>query len=89
MLIIYDNIIFSLQDTGGISIYWAELSKRLALKKMDTLFFESQNQNIFWSDLFNKSALVTILFIMLFINRISFKLFVLIIGNLYMKRVKI
>ena len=31
--IIYDNIIFSLQKVGGISNYWAELIKRISIKK--------------------------------------------------------
>ena len=46
MKIIYDNIIFSLQKAGGISIYWAELIKRLK-DKNDVIFYESENQNIF------------------------------------------
>ncbi|NCD10933.1 MAG: glycosyltransferase family 1 protein [Epsilonproteobacteria bacterium] len=45
MRIIYDNIIFSLQKAGGISIYWAELIKRL--QKKEVTFYESNNQNIF------------------------------------------
>lgn len=47
MKIIYDNIIFSLQKAGGISIYWAKLIKRLIKKENDTIFYESENQNIF------------------------------------------
>jgi len=31
--ITYDNIIFFLQKAGGISIYWAELKKRLIQKE--------------------------------------------------------
>jgi len=46
MNIVYDNIIFSLQKYGGISIYWKELIKRITLKKNVT-FFESINNNIF------------------------------------------
>ncbi len=46
MKIIYDNIIFSLQKAGGISIYWSELIKRLENKK-DIICFESSNDNIF------------------------------------------
>lgn len=46
MKIIYDNIIFFLQKAGGISIYWAELIKRLKYKK-NIVFYESENQNIF------------------------------------------
>jgi len=45
-LIIYDNIIFSLQKAGGISNYWAELIQRIKFKKY-VLFFESINNNIF------------------------------------------
>lgn len=50
MQIIYDSIIFSLQKAGGISIYWAELIKRLKDKK-DVVFYESENQNIFRKEL--------------------------------------
>lgn len=50
MKIIYDNIIFSLQKAGGISIYWTELIKRVS-KKEDITFYESENQNIFRKDL--------------------------------------
>ncbi|PCJ29316.1 MAG: glycosyltransferase, partial [Moraxellaceae bacterium] len=46
MRVTYDNIIFSLQKAGGISIYWAELIKRLKNKK-DITYFESNNSNIF------------------------------------------
>lgn len=46
MQIIYDNIIFSLQKAGGISIYWYELIKRLQHRK-DVTFFEYPNENIF------------------------------------------
>lgn len=50
MYITYDNIIFSLQKAGGISIYWYELIKRVQDKKIIT-FFESKNNNIFRSNL--------------------------------------
>ncbi len=46
MKIIYDNIIYSLQKAGGISIYWTELIKRI-IKKENVDFYESQNNNIF------------------------------------------
>ena len=29
MKILLDNIIFSIQKTGGISVYWSELLKRM------------------------------------------------------------
>jgi len=50
MHIIYDNVIFSLQKAGGISIYWAELIKRI-LKKENVTFYESKNENIFGNEL--------------------------------------
>ncbi len=46
MQINYDNIIYSLQKAGGISIYWTELIKRI-VKKDNVSFYESQNSNIF------------------------------------------
>ncbi len=46
MKIVCDNIIFSLQKAGGISIYWYELIKRLKLQR-NIQFFESKNNNIF------------------------------------------
>lgn len=45
MKITYDNIIFSLQRAGGISIYWSELIKRLVKKK--SVFLEKEGHNIF------------------------------------------
>ncbi|WP_404833827.1 glycosyltransferase family 4 protein [Aliarcobacter skirrowii] len=50
MRIIYDNIIFSLQNAGGISIYWTELIKRLKDKK-NIVFYELKNENIFKKEL--------------------------------------
>ena len=44
--IIYDNIIYSLQKTGGISKYWTELIKRISKKKKIT-FYELENNNLF------------------------------------------
>lgn len=44
--IAYDNIIFSLQRAGGISVYWSELAKRF--KNTENIsFFEHANNNIF------------------------------------------
>ncbi|HKM19047.1 MAG TPA: glycosyltransferase family 1 protein [Aliarcobacter sp.] len=51
MQINYDNIIYSLQKVGGISIYWAELIKRLVQKEKEVNFYESENQNIFRKEL--------------------------------------
>jgi len=45
--IIIDNIIFSLQQAGGISLYWSELITRLLQKEKDVTFFEFKNENIF------------------------------------------
>lgn len=46
MNITYDNIIFSLQKAGGISIYWVELIKRLQ-NRQNVFFYENSNDNIF------------------------------------------
>lgn len=48
--LVYDNIIFSLQKAGGISIYWTELIKRFT-KKKEIIFYELENNNIFRKDL--------------------------------------
>ena len=50
MRIIFDNIIYSLQIAGGISLYWTELIKRFNQKK-NIIFFESINDNIFRKNL--------------------------------------
>ncbi len=50
MKIIYDNIIFSQQKAGGISIVWYEIIKRLLKEKHITTFFieyKNGNKNIF------------------------------------------
>jgi len=47
MNILYDNIIFNLQKSGGISTYWRELIPRLLKTNFDVQFFEkSNNKNI-------------------------------------------
>ena len=45
MKIVFDNIIYSLQAGGGISLYWTELIKRISKKKK--LFFMSLKMLIF------------------------------------------
>ena len=47
MRIILDNIVFSLQKAGGISVYWSELLSRLKDDKQDFAVFESKNDSIF------------------------------------------
>lgn len=50
MEVYLDNIIFSLQKAGGISVYWMELIKRIIPQKGISLNFiesESANDNIF------------------------------------------
>jgi len=49
MKIILDNIIFSLQKSGGGSVYWTELIKRFSKMNENTVFFDqkSPNDNIF------------------------------------------
>ena len=50
MHLVYDNIIFSLQQAGGISVYWHELAKRVRQKHSVT-FYEHANRNIFRANL--------------------------------------
>jgi mannosyltransferase len=47
MKIIFDNIIFSLQKGGGISVYWSEMLSRVKDDKRGFSVFESKNDNIF------------------------------------------
>lgn len=51
MNIVFDNIIFSLQKAGGISIYWKELILRLIQREKKVRFYELENKNIFRKDL--------------------------------------
>jgi glycosyltransferase involved in cell wall biosynthesis len=46
MDLVYDNIIFSLQQTGGISTYWSQLIKRLQRDKVAVKFISGANNNI-------------------------------------------
>ena len=50
MKIVFDNIIYSLQSAGGISLYWTELIKRFQNDK-NIIFFEKKNKNIFRKNL--------------------------------------
>lgn len=49
MKLVLDNIIFSLQKSGGGSVYWTELIKRFSEITDDIVFFDSNesNDNIF------------------------------------------
>jgi len=50
MKIILDNIIFSLQKSGGISVYWSEIVNRISKQKNISCSFieeEIKNENIF------------------------------------------
>ncbi|WP_439287810.1 glycosyltransferase family 4 protein [Lonepinella sp. BR2904] len=49
MKLVFDNIIYSLQRSGGGSVYWTELLKRFSLWNKDNIFFEQKepNDNIF------------------------------------------
>lgn len=53
MNLFLDNIVYSLQPAGGISVYWYELSKRLLLSD-DKVFFieEKKMDNIFRQQLY-------------------------------------
>ncbi len=48
MNLFLDNIVYSLQPAGGISVYWYELSKRILSSSNDVFFIEENKaQNIF------------------------------------------
>ncbi|TKK68026.1 glycosyltransferase family 4 protein [Ilyomonas limi] len=52
MTIYFDNIVYSLQTAGGISVYWYELSKRWLQSAADIYFIERANtNNIFRNEL--------------------------------------
>lgn len=54
MKIIFDNIIYSLQKSGGGSVYWTELIKRFNNdKQLEVTFYDQKeaNENIFRQDL--------------------------------------
>jgi glycosyltransferase involved in cell wall biosynthesis len=52
MNLILDNIIFSLQKSGGISLYWSELIKRLSRETFSVTFIQNQGtqSNIFYQE---------------------------------------
>ena len=45
MQVIFDNIVFSLQRCGGISMVWANLVSRVLAKMNGVSFIEYQNSN--------------------------------------------
>lgn len=50
MKIVFDNIVYSLQHSGGVSVVWQELTSRFLKNKEDELLFlehESDRSNIF------------------------------------------
>ena len=49
MKIVFDNIIYSLQRSGGGSVYWTELLKRFSVINNDNIFFDQKEptDNIF------------------------------------------
>jgi len=52
MNIVLDNIIFSLQKAGGVSVYWYELLSRIKNDpELSPMFIEMSNQNIFRKNL--------------------------------------
>jgi glycosyltransferase involved in cell wall biosynthesis len=58
--ITYDNIIFSLQKAGGISVYWYEMVRRLMGHSQNVSFIEQKNasENIFRQMLYIPPELV-------------------------------
>ncbi|RXJ84868.1 glycosyltransferase family 1 protein [Arcobacter sp. CECT 8985] len=61
MKIVYDNIIYSLQKAGGISVYWSELSSRFEKLTAEITFYGYENDNIFMKNLdinqYNESSI--------------------------------
>jgi glycosyltransferase involved in cell wall biosynthesis len=52
MNLIFDNVVFSLQKSGGISVYWKELISRALIDTDYSLsFIEYDNQNFFRKDI--------------------------------------
>lgn len=51
MILYYDNIIFTLQKIGGISVVWYELIKRLLKSNYTIHFLNYNNDNIFFQKL--------------------------------------
>ena len=48
MNLFFDNIVFSLQQSGGISVVWYELLKRILIDpEFNSYFLEAPNKNIF------------------------------------------
>lgn len=49
MKIVFDNIIYSLQKSGGGSVYWTELVKRFIKSDNELIFFDQKepNENLF------------------------------------------
>lgn len=42
MKIVFDNIIYSLQKSGGGSVYWTELVKRFIKSDNELIFFDQK-----------------------------------------------
>lgn len=50
--IIFDNIIFSLQNAGGISAYWQQIIQRILIEpQFKCNFIENKNENIFRNEI--------------------------------------
>ena len=45
-MIIYDNVIFKLQKSGGISTYWFNLIEKILKANYEIVFLEKENDNI-------------------------------------------
>lgn len=46
MKIVFDNIIYALQESGGISVVWSNLICRCLKKKLDIVFLDYEHDNI-------------------------------------------
>lgn len=52
MKLVFDNIIFALQKSGGISVVWYELISRILKSKNDLSFLNFSNNNIFADNIY-------------------------------------
>ena len=63
MNIIFDNIVFSLQKTGGISVYWDELLKRIINNNFQIHMSGFVNNNVFgkqYNNLLQRESIIPI-----------------------------
>lgn len=72
MLLVLDNIVFSLQNAGGISTYWFEILSRLIRDRHDLRFISRESENIVAKNLnLPKESVISSGYTNLLIDRLS------------------